>query len=359
MSKPTAIDLFAGCGGLTCGLKLAGFKVVGAVEMAKLPAATYRENHPKVSMKEADIRAIDAAAWMKELGLKAGELDLLAGCPPCQGFSTLRTNNGARSNRDRRNNLVREMVRIVEVFQPKALLMENVPGLKSKGVFTEFIGELNALGYITQEEIHDVVRYGVPQRRKRLVLAAGRGFKVPFARKVEGMKTVRETISSLAPAGSSGDHWHDRPEHRTPLMKERIAATPKDGGSRASWPKNLWLECHQNTDGFKDVYGRMKWNAPSPTITGGCFNPSRGRFLHPEEDRCITLREAALLQTFPSDYRFSRGVSKQHVALMIGNAIPPEFVRLQGVAIHQALRAAGEAGERHRAVTVSPKKRNQ
>jgi len=337
MSKLTAIDLFAGCGGLTCGLKLAGFKVVGAVEIAGLPAATFQLNHPTVHLKQEDIRKIEPKEWMKQLGIQRGELDLLAGCPPCQGFSTLRTNNGARSNRDRRNNLIREMLRLVEAFQPKALLMENVPGLKSKAVFTEFVRELESLGYTTQEEIHDVVHYGVPQRRKRLVLAAGRGFKVPFARQVEGMKTVRETIAALAPAGQSGDHMHDRSERRTDLMKKRIAATPTDGGSRTSWPKRLWLECHKNTDGFKDVYGRMKWDAPAPTITGGCFNPSRGRYLHPEEDRCVTLREAALLQTFPPQYKFPEDASKQNVALMIGNAIPPEFVRLQGNAVRAAI----------------------
>lgn len=337
MNKLIAIDLFAGCGGLTCGLKLAGFKVVGAVEVAALPAETYRENHPTVDLKEEDIRKIDPSAWMKELGLKAGELDLMAGCPPCQGFSTLRTNNGARSNKDRRNSLVREMVRLVETFQPKALLMENVPGLRSKGVFKEFIKELVDMKYIPQEDVHDVVRYGVPQRRKRLVLAAGHGFKVPFANEVEGIKTVRETIAALPAAGSGRDYWHDRPEKRTPLMMERIQATPKDGGSRSAWPRELWLKCHLETDGFKDVYGRMKWDSPAPTITGGCFNPSRGRYLHPQENRCITLREAALLQTFPRRYKFSRLASKHDVALMIGNAIPPEFVRRQALAICAAI----------------------
>jgi DNA (cytosine-5)-methyltransferase 1 len=340
MSKPKAIDLFAGCGGLTCGLKKAKFRVVGAVEVASLPAATYRDNHPEVFLKELDIRSLDPDEWMKELGLSAGELDLLAGCPPCQGFSTLRTNNGARSNRDRRNNLVREIIRLVEVFQPKAILMENVPGLRSKAVFKEFVTELVDLGYIPKEDVHDVVKYGVPQRRKRLVLAAGRGFIVPFAHEVEGMKTVRDAISMLPPAGSGSEHWHDRPEHRTPLMMRRIKATPKDGGSRTSWPKELWLECHKNTDGFKDVYGRMKWDAPAPTITGGCFNPSRGRFLHPDENRNITLREAALLQTFPPNYRFPFHASKQEVALMIGNAIPPDFVKLQGEQVIRAIKAA-------------------
>jgi DNA (cytosine-5)-methyltransferase 1 len=338
--KSTAIDLFAGCGGLTCGLKLAGFRVVGAVEMARLPAATYRENHPNVSVKDVDIRTIDPEAWMKELGLNAGQLDLLAGCPPCQGFSTLRTNNGARSNRDRRNNLVREIVRLVDAFQPKAILMENVPGLRSKAVFKEFVNELEALGYIPKEDIHDVAKYGVPQRRRRLVLAAGRGFAIPFPNEVEGMKTVRDAISMLPAAGSGSEYWHDRPERRTPLMMRRIKVTPKDGGSRTAWPKDLWLECHKDTDGFKDVYGRMKWDAPAPTITGGCFNPSRGRFLHPEENRGITLREAALLQTFPPGYRFPLHASKQEVALMIGNAIPPDFVKLQGEQVIRAIKAA-------------------
>jgi DNA (cytosine-5)-methyltransferase 1 len=340
MTEPLAIDLFAGCGGLTCGLKQSGFAVIGAVEFANLPAIAYRENHPEVSLQEVDIRHLDAASWMHELGLARGQLDLLAGCPPCQGFSTLRTNNGAHSNRDRRNNLVREIVRLVNVFQPKAILMENVPGLRSKAVFKEFMHQLVELGYVPQEEVHDVVRFGVPQRRKRLVLAAGRGFVVPFANEVAGMKTVADAISMLPPAGGGSDHWHDRPERRTPLMMRRIKATPKNGGSRSSWPKDLWLDCHKNTTGFKDVYGRMKWGAPAPTITGGCFNPSRGRFLHPEEDRNITLREAALLQSFPPDYKFPLHASKQDVALMIGNAIPPEFVKLQADQVINAIRAA-------------------
>jgi DNA (cytosine-5)-methyltransferase 1 len=340
MPEPLAIDLFAGCGGLTCGLKKAGFAVIGAVECARLPAVAYRENHPEVALQEVDIRSLDAASWMQELGIARGELDLLAGCPPCQGFSTLRTNNGAHANRDQRNNLVREIVRLVEVFRPKAILMENVPGLRSKAVFKEFMKQLANLGYLPQDEVHDVVRFGVPQRRKRLVLTAGRGFMVPFAKEEKEIKTVAEAIRGLPAAGKSADHWHDRPEKRTPLMMRRIRATPKNGGSRTAWEKDLWLECHKNTTGFKDVYGRMKWNAPAPTITGGCFNPSRGRFLHPEEDRNITLREAALLQSFPADYKFPLHASKQEVALMIGNAIPPDFVALQAREIINAIHTA-------------------
>jgi DNA (cytosine-5)-methyltransferase 1 len=341
MSKPepTAIDLFAGCGGLTCGLKQAGFRVIGAVEVNDLAAKSYRENHRRVSLFKDDIRKLDPEEWMKELGLKAGDLDLLAGCPPCQGFSTLRTRNGAKRNLDRRNNLVQEMARLVSVFRPKAILMENVPGLRSKVVFRDFVRVLRGLGYtVPRPEVHDVVDYGVPQRRKRLVLAAGLGFEIPFARTAEKLTTVRETIEDLPAAGKSGDYWHDLPERRSDLMSRRIAATPKDGGSRSAWPKELWWACHTKTDGFKDICGRMKWDDAAPTITGGCFNPSKGRFVHPEENRCITIREAALLQTFPKNYKFAEEAGKQGVALMIGNAIPPEFVRRQGKAILEAIR---------------------
>jgi len=343
-SKPIAIDLFAGCGGLTCGLKKAGFQVVGALEINSLAVQTYRLNHPEVSVSANDIREINPEEWMKELALEVGELDLLAGCPPCQGFSTLRTNNGAKSNRDGRNSLVREMISLIETFLPKTVLMENVPGLKSKTVFKQFVRELKRLKYIPEEEIHDVVKYGVPQKRKRLVLAAGYKFNVPFAREVKGLKTVRSVLEDLPKAGESGDYWHDYPESRTELMMERIRATPQDGGSRSSWPDHLWLDCHRKTDGFKDVYGRMKWDAAAPTITGGCFNPSRGRFLHPVEDRGITLREAALIQSFPKRYKFPKSATKQEVALMIGNAIPPEFVKLQGNAIRRAIKSAESEG---------------
>lgn len=338
--KPTAIDLFAGCGGLTCGLKQAGFRVIGAVEINEPAAKTYKKNHCGVKLFKDDIRNLDPEDWMETLKLKAGELDLLAGCPPCQGFSTLRTKNGAKGNRDKRNNLVREMVRLVEVFRPKAILMENVPGLRSKTVFQGFVRALRKLGYtVPQPEIHDVVNYGVPQRRKRLVLAAGLGFEIPFARTAEKLKTVRETIKGLPKAGKSGDYWHDLPERRSDLMRRRIAATPKDGGSRSAWPKELWWDCHTRTDGFKDICGRMKWDDAAPTITSGCCNPSKGRFVHPEENRSITIREAALLQTFPKDYKFSEEAGKQEVALMIGNAIPPEFVKQQGKAILKAIRS--------------------
>lgn len=334
----TAIDLFAGCGGLTCGLRRAKFNVIGALELNATAAKAYRMNHKDTRLKEADIRNVDAAEWMTELGLRPGQLDLLAGCPPCQGFSRLRTKNGARSNRDSRNRLLLEMVRLVEAFRPKTVMMENVPGLERRTIFKEFLRELRRHGYSPQWEIHDVRKYGVPQRRRRLVLVAGRGFEVPFGAESKTERTVRMAIGDLKPAGRSGDRLHDMPERRTTDMKRRIALIPKDGGSRTDLPVEFHLECHRYSDGFGDVYGRMAWDDVAPTITGGCFNPSKGRFLHPEENRNITMREAALLQTFPKSFRLPPRTTKTDAAQMIGNALPPEFVKCQAKAIRKAIK---------------------
>ena len=333
----TAIDLFAGCGGLTYGLRKAKFKVLGALEVDPVAAATYRINHKNTPLKQLDIRSIDADGWMLELGLTPGQLDLMAGCPPCQGFSRLRTRNGAQSNRDSRNRLLLEMVRLIEVFEPKTVLMENVPGLERHTIYKTFLRDLRRNGYLPRWEVRDVSKYGVPQRRRRLVLVAGRGFEVPFSAEAKSKRTVRTAIGDLKPAGRSGDYLHDMPENRTESMKQRIALTPKDGGSRSDLPEEYQLQCHRRSDGFRDVYGRMAWDKVSPTITGGCFNPSKGRFLHPEEDRNITMREAALLQTFPKSFRLPPNTAKTEAALMIGNALPPEFVRRQANEIRKAI----------------------
>lgn len=332
-----AIDLFAGCGGVTEGLKQAGFSVIGAVELDPLAASTYRLNHPRTKLLEQDIRSIDGKKWMEELGIKRGELDLLVGCPPCQGFSTLRTRNGATWTRDPRNDLVGEMFKFAEAMRPKCVLMENVPGLGGKRVFQEFMEALERLGYTVRWEIVDVQDYGVPQRRRRLVLVAGQGGEICFPKPARKKKTVREAIAHLPEAGTSGDALHDMPEFRTEAIRQKIAMIPKNGGSRTDLPEEMQLPCHRRCDGFKDIYGRMAWDEVAPTITGGCFNPSKGRFLHPVKDRNITMREAALLQTFPPNYQFDGTAGKQGVALMIGNALPPELVRRQALQVKKAI----------------------
>jgi DNA (cytosine-5)-methyltransferase 1 len=341
-----AIDLFAGCGGVSVGLRKAGFKVAAALEIEILASRTYRMNHRGVCLKTADIRDVEGPKWLRELGLRQGDLDLLVGCPPCQGFSTLRTRNGATWNRDPRNNLIAEMLRLVEEMRPKAVMMENVPRLSEKYIFQEFVESLESLGYIVKWQIVNVQDYAVPQRRRRLVLIADRGINIQFPQQVKKRRTVRQAIEHLPSAGKSGDLLHDMPEHRSVQVRRKIANIPKNGGSRGDLPEDMQLECHRRCDGFKDVYGRMAWDDVAPTITGGCFNPSKGRFLHPLKNRNITMREAALLQTFPGRYKFDLAAGKQGVALMIGNALPPELVRRQAMEIKRAFARNTATAER-------------
>ena len=340
---PTAIDLFSGCGGLTVGLKRSGFKVLGAVDIDPLSIKTYRANHKDVWVWEEDIRNLKPAEIKSKLELRKGDLDLLAGCPPCQGFSTMRTLNGAFKIDDPRNDLLLEFLRFVKALHPRTVMMENVPGLAKDERFEIFCTRMEKLGYLGDYRILNAEEYGVPQRRRRLVYLAGRMMEIPFAKRVRKMKTVRDAIGNLPKAGESGDPVHDMRENRTPRIMELIRRIPKDGGSRTDLPEEYQLDCHKRCNGFKDVYGRMAWNDVSPTITGGCFNPSKGRFLHPEEDRAITMREAALLQGFPRRYKFPTTNNKSAVALMIGNALPPPFITAHARMIRNALQNKGGA----------------
>lgn len=332
-----AIDLFSGCGGLTLGLKQAGFDVVGAIEIDSLAAETYRLNHPEVSVWQEDIIKLSFEAVKRKFNLRKGELDLVAGCPPCQGFSTMRTLNGKRKIKDERNDLIFEFLRFVKELEPKAVMMENVPGLIEDKRFKKFCKELEALGYILNYGVENAANYGVPQRRRRTILLAGKGFKIEFAEPVKEKRTVADAIKTMPKAGHSGDPLHDRPERRTPEVLIRISKIPQDGGSRTDLSEEEQLACHKKCNGFKDVYGRMAWNKQAPTITSGCTNPSKGRFLHPIENRAITLREAALLQSFPSKYHFPANRAKGDISLMIGNALPPEFIRLHAQSIYRSL----------------------
>lgn len=198
-SEYRAIDLFSGCGGLTQGLKRAGFTVVGAIEIDPLAVATYCANHPEVTVKQADIGMIEPAAFMKELGIATGDIELLCGCPPCQGFSKIRTKNGARRNRDTRNGLSSEMLRFAKALRPKAVMMENVPGLIKHKSFKALCSGLRQLGYRVHSQVADVQHFGVPQRRRRLILLAGLGFDIALAPPARAQLTVRTAIGSLPP----------------------------------------------------------------------------------------------------------------------------------------------------------------
>jgi len=205
-------------------------------------------------------------------------------------------------------------------------MMENVPGLARDRRFKRFRKPLEQLGYEGHFKILNAARFGVPQRRRRLIYLAGLNERPNFAAPSKSFKSVRDAIGLLLPAGQSGDSVHDLPERHSKKICERIRKIPRNGGGRADLGSRGQLNCHKRCDGFKDVYGRMEWDRVAPTITTGCFNPSKGRFLHPTSNRAITIREAALLQGFPKSYKFDGGYGKVALALMIGNALPPPFI---------------------------------
>lgn len=337
MGKPKAIDLFSGCGGLTLGLKQAGFRVIGAVEIDSLAVDTYKANHKRVHVWKKDILTLSVAEVRRKLNLRPGELDLLAGCPPCQGFSTIPTLNGSQIVRDARNDLVFAFMRFVRGLKPKAIMMENVPALAKDRRIKKVLAELREMGYECTTDVLNAANYGVPQRRRRFILVAGRRRKIPFAQHARSEPVVRDAFRKLGKRAKL-DPLHNYKERRTDKVKRLIRLIPRDGGSRLALGKRRQLDCHKEFDGFKDIYGRMGWDEVAPTITTGCFNPSKGRFLHPTKHRAVTLREAALLQTFPRSYFFSLERGRIRAAEMIGNALPPEFIRRHAQVIARSLR---------------------
>ncbi|MCY4213013.1 MAG: DNA cytosine methyltransferase [Gammaproteobacteria bacterium] len=336
----TAVDIFSGAGGLTVGMKRAGFRVVAAVELEHHSFATYKANHPDVRCLNQDITTVSGSTLLQTTG--TDRLDLLAGCPPCQGFTSLTAKY--RDREDPRNKLVLEMARLAEAMQPRAIMMENVPGLTRKGeaLYDELRLRLKALDYQLTEGIVQVADYGVPQFRRRLVLLGGRGFDIPLPAATHSRtsvgnlapwRTVREAITgmpepvTLAKAKAKGrvepSDWHIV-RQLSPTNVERIKAA-QAGRTWTGIPEHLRPKCHRgNYVGFTNVYGRMEWDRPSPTITGGCTTFSKGRFGHPEADRTISVREAALLQTFPIHYLLDTSYM-DHACNMIGNALPCDF----------------------------------
>jgi len=322
----------------------AGFDVIAGIEINPVAAETYRGNYPSHHLVESDITKVDTLSLMHELGISKGELDLLAGCPPCQGFSTHRTRRKSSAVEDVRNDLVFEYLRFVRDLLPKVVMMENVPALAVDARAHRVLRELKDLGYtITSRslQVKDAADYGVPQRRKRMILVASRFGEVSEPQPVAFHSTVQDCLSSMPIPGSADDPLHDYIPTRAEKVQAMISLIPKDGGSRKDLPKEYWLPCHlKGAGGYLDVYGRMSWGKVSPTITGGCISPSKGRFLHPDQDRAITLREAATLQTFPKNYYFSLSAGRDHAALMIGNALPPKFIKVHADKIREHLVSA-------------------
>lgn len=337
-SALTAVEIFAGGGGLAVGLREAGFRTVAAVEIEPHAAATFKANHTTVHVFRQDVRTVNGSMVLPFTG---GHIDVLAACPPCQGFSSL-TSKWQKT--DPRNSLVAEVGRLAAEIRPRAIMMENVPGLAQKGrpLFDALLEHLTGIGYIPNWSILQVADFGVPQRRRRLVLLAGLGFGIPMPPAThskcgeDGLprwRTLRDTISGMGDpitfaeakerGGAQAVNWHVV-RQLSPENLERLKFA-KPGGSWRDFPEEVRVQCHRNGyNGFSNVYGRMSWDAPSVTITAGCTTLSKGRFGHPEEDRTISLREAALLQTFPSDYNFETP-HFERACEMVGNALPCVF----------------------------------
>lgn len=331
-----AIDLFCGCGGITQGLKDAGFNVLASIEFSPAPATVYRLNHPEVNLFQEDITKLN----IEEVRCACNNLHihLLAGCPPCQGFSSIRRKNKREIVPDPRNMLAQDYLRYVQAFMPDTILFENVPGIESYPAFIQVRESLSLMGYELDYRVVDFARYNVPQRRKRFVMIGSRIGKIQIQQGTDEIVTVRQTIGNLESPEQSNDYAHTVYAHNTPRIVDMIRHVPHDGGSRADLPEKYILNCHKKEGiGFRDVYGRLKWESVSSTITGGCLNPSKGRFLHPEQDRALTVREAAMLQTFPRNYIFPKGINKTALGLMIGNAVPPRFAQVVGTIIFNAV----------------------
>ncbi|MBS1732011.1 MAG: DNA cytosine methyltransferase [Bacteroidetes bacterium] len=323
-----SIDIFSGVGGLSEGMHQADFKTQVAFEIDEIASKAYKLNHPLTTVITKDIREVTIAEIKRSLN--GNPIHLLAGCPPCQGFSSIRRLNKKRSVNDKRNSLIMEYVRFVKALKPYTIMMENVPGLAEYYLFKNAIKIFKSLDYEVDWKIVNVKNYGVPQSRERLVLVGSRLGKIEVAKPIEEKKTVRQVIGNLPLPENSNDPIHKIFPVHTPEVQKRIELTPKNGGSRKDLPKEYLLKCHQAENiGFNDVYGRLRWDDYSTTITGGCLNPSKGRFLHPEQNRNISAREAALLQSFPIDYKFPADAPRANIALMIGNALPPNFSFIQ------------------------------
>jgi DNA (cytosine-5)-methyltransferase 1 len=241
--------------------------------------------------------------------------------------------------------LIFEFVRFAIALLPKTILLENVPALESDERFVRVNAILKKAGYVSDAKVLDAADYGVPQRRRRLLFLANRIGPVKFPTPARKRVTVRSTIEGLPVPGDSGDELPDSQARHSPQVSKLITLIPRDGGSRADRGPEAQLPCHQRIERFHDIYGRMRWDDVSPTITTGCINPSKGRFLHPDQNRVISLREACLLQGFPKRYRLPLERGRYPVARLIGNAFPPEFVRRQAVQIRQLLQA-GSCGRR-------------
>ncbi|MGA9046177.1 DNA cytosine methyltransferase [Sulfuricurvum sp.] len=340
-----AIDLFCGVGGVTRGLLDAGIDVVGGFDIEPAAKKAYEENNKRPngenakyflqSVTELKKKQIFDLVGTKSQRKKEGKKFLLAGCAPCQPFSMKNKKRGDKE--DKRRTLITYFANLIRDTEPDFVFMENVAGLEKfePDNFKYFTDILDEKGYSWDKKIVNALHYGVPQNRKRFVLLAAKKGEVTIPDgEYDGVsksyKTVGDVIRNLDPI-EAGESHPVIPNHRasnlSPTNKERLKYK-----NRLEWPEELWLECHKkmaDTQGHTDSYGRIEWGNPAPTLTTKFFSISNGRYAHPEQSRGLSLREGALLQSFPKDYEFF-DESMQKVARQIGNAVPPKMAEAFG-----------------------------
>ncbi|WP_318356278.1 DNA cytosine methyltransferase [Enterobacter sp.] len=334
------IDLFCGAGGLTHGLQLAGLDVVAGIDLEGECRFPYEKNNNSTFI-EQDITKVtkeELLALYDDASVK-----VLAGCAPCQPFS--KYTQGKNKAEDKKWPLLYEFERLIREVSPEIVTMENVPDVTKHKVYDDFYNSLIKLGYQVWASRVDCVQYGIPQNRARHVLLASKLGKIELVKSENSRyKTVADVIRNLPPleagAADPDDILHRASKLNSINMKRIIHSVP--GGTWKDWPEELVAACHLKSSGkgYGSVYGRMSWDKPSPTITTLCYGFGNGRFGHPEQNRAISLREAALLQTFPMDYSFFEDGSKfimRNIGKMIGNAVPVELGRVIGQSIQRHL----------------------
>lgn len=339
--KVKVVDLFCGVGGLTYGLKKAGLNVEAGFDLD--PSCKYpyeSNNNSKFHCK--DVTNLNGSELNKIFA--DADIKILIGCAPCQPFSSY----SIKSQDKEKWRLLYQFSRLIDETNPDIISMENVPRLmkfSKESVFPDFLANLEEKGYYVNYQIINCAEYGIPQFRKRLVLMASKKSPIsliPVTHSAKNYKTVKSSISKLKPL-KSGEVDHNDPLHKaanlSDLNLKRIKQS-KPGGTWRDWDEDLLLDCHKKPSGksYVSVYGRMSWDKPAPTITTHCTGVGNGRFVHPDQDRGITLREAAILQSFPKKYKFAKKgeqIKIKNTSTHIGNAVPVKLGEVIGKSILQ------------------------
>jgi len=331
MKTIKCVDLFCGAGGLTHGFILEGLPVVAGIDFDSDCRFPYEKNNQAIFI-ERDICKVTSS----QLNSLFGDADfkVLAGCAPCQPFSTY-AQRYESEGMDEKWGLLYEFARLAKGTRPDVISMENVPTVTRHKVFHHFVASLERLGYFVWFDVVDSSEYGVPQNRRRLVLLASKHGEIKMIKpSSKKPRTVRQVISRLRPLEAGESAPLDKLHISSALSEKNLKRikVSKPGGTWRDWPKHLVADCHKAETGktYPGVYGRMVWDKPAPTITTQCYGFGNGRFGHPEQDRAISLREAALIQSFPRNYQFiphDGEVSFKSLGRMIGNAVPVELGR--------------------------------